>query len=80
MPQAIYVVEQEVGNDLYNAYLTREKAERAVEIMKGRASEHYSTEELNKLFKIFEIKEGQGFGPGIFDDCDVFVEDDRPSS
>lgn len=49
----------------YNVYLTREKAEKAVKILKAKTKKHYTEEELNEHYYITEIKEGEGFGPDV---------------
>ena len=53
----------------YNIYSTREKAEKAVEILKDRVKNHYSEEHLNERFFIFEVKEGHAFGEELRTDC-----------
>ena len=58
----------------YNVYLTREKAEKAVETLKAKGREHYTEKQLNKHYYITEIQEGQTFGFEVGGDSDVFVE------
>ena len=62
--------------DCYNVYFTRERAEKALEILKRNCPVDFSCDSNGNGYWITEIKEGEGFGSEVRVDgqSDVFVD------